>query len=279
VNGITYKDKHSFMDFNLILQSLSRPVLPALRKRELTVPGKHGVYDFGGNTFDTRTISVLLQYLGASIEDMRLNYRNVAAWLTSSAYLPLTFDDEPDKYYLAKIYDPAGLESLRRVGKATIQFECQPFALSVISSAEDIYLDDTVPLDSDVLLDSGDDYTYTLADVDSSDIVTVVYNGNTELGLGAEEGAQFDIIVTGTFSVFSISMNGKTLTYTENCVAQTITIDNVNATVKNGAVNKLSMTTRDVAEFLKLIPGNNIITISKTGGAVDFTFDFRSQFI
>ena len=110
-------------------------------------------------------------------------------------------------------------------------------------------------------------------------VLTMIYNGNAELGLGAEEGAQFDIIVTGTFSVFSISMNGKTLTYTENVTDQTITIDNVNATVKNGAVNKLSMTTGDVADFLKLIPGNNIITISKTGGNVDLKFDFRPQFI
>lgn len=109
--------------------------------------------------------------------------------------------------------------------------------------------------------------------------LTMVYNGNAELGLGSQEGSQFNIIVTGTFSVFSISINGKTLTYTENCVAQTITIDNVNATVKNGTVNKLSKVTGDVADFLKLIPGNNTITISKTGGNVDFQWDFRPQFI
>lgn len=110
-------------------------------------------------------------------------------------------------------------------------------------------------------------------------VLTMVYNGNAELGLGAQEGAQFDIIVTGTFSVFSIAMNGRTLTYTENCVDQTITIDNVNATVKNGTTNKLTKVTGDVADFLKLLPGNNTITISKTGGSVDFVWDFRPQFI
>jgi len=109
--------------------------------------------------------------------------------------------------------------------------------------------------------------------------LTMYYYGNAELGLGAEEGAQFDIIVTGTFSVFSISMNGKTLTYTENCMDQTITIDNVNATVKNGATNNLSKVTGDVTDFLRLIPGDNIIEISKTGDNVDFKFDFRPQFI
>ena len=109
--------------------------------------------------------------------------------------------------------------------------------------------------------------------------LTMAYNGNAELGLGAEEGAQFDIIVTGTFSTFTIAMNGKTLTYTENCVAQTITIDNVNATVKNGTTNKLSKVTGDVADFLKLIPGPNTISYTKVGGNVSFVWDFRPQFI
>ena len=109
--------------------------------------------------------------------------------------------------------------------------------------------------------------------------LTMVYNGNAELGLGAEEGAQFNIIVTGTFTTFTIAMNGKSLTYTESCTDETITIDNVNATVKNGTTNKLSKVTGDVTDFLKLIPGNNIISYSKVGGNVSFVWDFRPQFI
>ena len=109
--------------------------------------------------------------------------------------------------------------------------------------------------------------------------LTMVYNGNAELGLGAQEGAQFDIIVTGTFTTFTISMNGKSLTYTENCTDQTITIDNVNATVKNGTTNKLSKVTGDVADFLKLIPGENVITYEKSGSYMDFVFDFSPLYI
>ena len=109
--------------------------------------------------------------------------------------------------------------------------------------------------------------------------LTVVNNGNYEVGLGAENGAKFTISVYGTFTAFTISVNGNTLTYTESVTAQTITIDNVNATVKNGSTNKLSKLTGDVSEFLKLLPGNNQITFTKTGGSVDFTIDFRPQYI
>ena len=109
--------------------------------------------------------------------------------------------------------------------------------------------------------------------------ITMAYNGNAELGLGAQEGAQFNIIATGTFTFFTIAMNGKTLTYTENCTNQTITIDNVNATVKNGTTNKLSKVTGDVADFLKLIPGENVITYTKTGSDMDFVFNFSPLYI
>ena len=276
---VGYNALDSYADFKIIAKSVDRPILPTLRKREMMIPGKHGTYDFGSNTYDKRVISVAIQYIGASFNDLRLRARDIAVWLSQTSHKELIFSDEPDKYYLAKIYDPVGLETFFRLGKATVQFECQPFALYVVTSAEDVYLDSGVPLDSDIILDSGNDYTISLTGEVNAATHTMVYNGNAELGLGAEEGAQFDIIVTGTFTVFSISMNGKTLTYTENCTDETITIDNVNATVKNGTVNKLSMVTGDVMDFLKLIPGDNLITYSKAGGDVDFTFDFRPIFI
>ena len=160
--GFEFNNTHSYNQFDIIFKSINRPILPALHKREMMIPGKHGAYDFGGNTYGNRIISVLVQYIGASLNDLRLHARDIAAWLSQKSYMELIFDDEPDKYYLAKIYDPVGLENFFRLGKATIQFECQPFALYVVTSAEDVYLDDTVPLDSDILLNPGDDYHISL---------------------------------------------------------------------------------------------------------------------
>ena len=159
---VEYNALDSYADFKIIAKSVDRPILPTLRKREMTIPGKQGTYDFGGNTYDNRIIPVLMQYVGATFNDLRLRARDIAAWLSQTSYKELIFSDEPDKYYLAKIYDPVGLETFFRLGKATIQFECQPFALYVVTSAEDVYLDDDVPLDSDSILNSGDDYTISL---------------------------------------------------------------------------------------------------------------------
>ena len=156
--GFEFDGLNSHVEFQLIFKSIDRPILPTMRKREMVTPGKHGTYDFGLNTYDKRIISVLIQYVGATLGDLRLHARDIAAWLSQTSHKELIFSDEPDKYYLAKIYDPVGLENFFLLGKATIQFECQPFALYVVTSAEDVYLDDGVPLDSDLILDAGDDY-------------------------------------------------------------------------------------------------------------------------
>ena len=159
---VEYNELNSYDDFQTICKTIDRTMLPAMRKREMAIPGKHGIYDFGLNTYDKRIIPVLIQYVGATFNDLRLRARDIAAWLSQTSYKELIFSDEPDKYYLAKIYDPVGLETFFRLGKATIQFECQPHALYVVTSAEDVDLDDDVPLASDILLDSGNDYTISL---------------------------------------------------------------------------------------------------------------------
>jgi len=159
---LEYNALDSYGDFQIIAKSVDRPILPTLRKRELTIPGRHGVYDFGDNTYDNRIIPVSIKYVGTTFNDLRLRARDIAAWLSQTSYKELIFSDEPDKYYLAKIYDPVGLETFFRLGKAIVKFECQPHALYVVTSGEDIYLDDGIPLDSDILLDSGDDYIISL---------------------------------------------------------------------------------------------------------------------
>lgn len=110
-------------------------------------------------------------------------------------------------------------------------------------------------------------------------MIAINYFGTQEVGLGSPEGSRFDIVITGSFSVLSITMNGKTLTYTDAVISQTIKIDNVAGTVKIGATNKLSKVTGDVSDFLKLIPGDNIITITKIGGDCTVLFDFRPQYL
>ena len=101
------------------------------------IPGKSGVYDFGDNTFDKRMIEVELKYVGTSFAELRTRARQIAYWLSGfSGTKNLVFSDEPDKWYVAKIYSEIGLQNFFKFGQATVQFECEPFAYSITERTE-----------------------------------------------------------------------------------------------------------------------------------------------
>lgn len=134
--GFSYNAIHS-RTYNITAKSVNRPLLPVLRKRELTIPGRHGVYDFTDNTFDKRIIEVEMKYIGTSFAELRTRARSIAAWLSGfNNSKNLIFDDETDKYYLAKIYSEIGLQNLFKTGEASIIFECAPFAYSITERTE-----------------------------------------------------------------------------------------------------------------------------------------------
>ncbi len=121
--------------------------MPVLRKRELVIPGRHGSLDFGDNTFDKRTIELELKYIGTSFAELRTRARQIAYWLSGfSGTKNLVFSDEPDKYYIGKIYSEIGLQNLFKLGECKVQFECDPFAYDVgntIGSYDQTYEYDT----------------------------------------------------------------------------------------------------------------------------------------
>lgn len=270
-----YNNRNSLSDFGIVAKSVKRPLLPTLKKNQLAIPGRHGTYNFDGNTYDNRIISVILQFIGQDVNDMRLQARDIAAWL-SCDYQPLTFDDEPDKYYMARVYDGVDLNTFARAGEATVQFDCQPFALYQISSGEEAILDSDLPLDSDITLNPTEPFTVVISGNTTFDID---YIGTQDIGLGSPDGSKFDIVITGNFTTLSITLNEKMINYTAAVSGQTITINNVDATVKVGSVNALANCTGDLTEFLKLIPGINTATITGTGLNCSVLFDFRPQYL
>lgn len=135
---LKYNGQDSYSDFNLVVKSSDRTMLPSLTQRQLAVAGKHGTWDFKGNTYENRIISVEFKYVGSTFLNLRSKARDIAHWLSQTeAPKKLIFSDEPDKYYLAKIYSSVGLQNILRVGQGSIEFECKPFAYS---TAQDLIL-------------------------------------------------------------------------------------------------------------------------------------------
>ena len=109
---IIYNALYSYNNFGIIVKTNNRPLLPPIRRSDVTIPGRDGSYDFSDGTYDNIIIPVVIQYINETFEDLRLRARNIAAWLSQTNFKPLVFTDEPDKYYSAKIYDPASVEKI-----------------------------------------------------------------------------------------------------------------------------------------------------------------------
>lgn len=124
--GFTFRGKHCFNDYGIVMRSKDRTVLPSKRKRQTEIPLRHGLYEFEGATYDERVIQVECFLDGGSGPELRRKIRRIALWLSEPGRL--SFDDEPELYYQARIYSAIPLEQTLAVGTFTLLFECQPFA-------------------------------------------------------------------------------------------------------------------------------------------------------
>lgn len=237
--------------FSLVCKSVKRPLLPAAKVKRVELLGISGVYDFdaNGNEYGMRPITMKIQYIGTSYEELRTRARNIAAWLSTNTWGKLRIHDEDDKYYLAKVTGEIDLQGLWQSGSADVTFDCQPFAYSV---QEEIETFNVIGLT---------DYGFA--------------NPGTRLiNYRSPYGSKSRITVVGSWTTLSLSMNGQTLNYTEAGVGATVIFDNIEMECSSGGVNKFSVLTGDIDSFLKIMPGNNTLTVNGTGLNLTVTIEY-----
>ena len=102
---------------------------PSKRRNQYLIPGRDGLLDYGGETFDNRIITIEMTTHKSNFEDLRTQIRDVAKWLSGSGNL--VFDDELDKAYRAKVFASLDLEQFATTGRTSVSFECFSFAESL----------------------------------------------------------------------------------------------------------------------------------------------------
>lgn len=99
-------------------------LLPRLRPRKVTVPGRDGEYDFGAKRYEERRIRLTCDSMRAL---SRGALRELAELLSQKGRLVLW--DEPNRYYVGRLYDEAQLQYIGMAGHAfDLTFACEPFA-------------------------------------------------------------------------------------------------------------------------------------------------------
>ena len=124
-SSFTFGGIDMFERFGIQLENEPHDViLPPLRSRKITIPQRHGSYDYGAKYYNERGLQldcVTIRILA------REDVREISYLLSRKSEIRIW--NEPEKYYIGRIYDSASLEQLRNTAnKFVLTFVCEPFA-------------------------------------------------------------------------------------------------------------------------------------------------------
>lgn len=100
-------------------------LLPPKRSRKLAIPGRSGTYDFGAKNWEDRPLRI---YCMLTRQMTKSEFREIAYILSKKAQLRLW--NEPDKYYIAELYDAPEVKDyyMEIAREFELAFTCDPFA-------------------------------------------------------------------------------------------------------------------------------------------------------
>lgn len=188
--SFTYRGKHSYDDYGLIVQTVDRPLL-APQKTVQTDRAGDGQGDYTAANrrerafYDNKTLTVECKYkTDTDYRNLQAMTAKIAAWLSNAGggYQSLVFDDMPVIAWSVKPANGIPIEfQWATMGSFRITFDCEPFNSYVFDSSN-IPLDADIPLDSNFQLggaiDIGDDITYFNTSAPTLPIIHIVGGGN-----------------------------------------------------------------------------------------------------
>lgn len=228
------------------------------RSVDLDVPGRAGSWHFTEQR-GLRQVSVTCTLVASAVSARRDSLAEVFDWIDVIGRKELYFSDQTDRYWSASLSSGINVDEAVRLGRFTIQFDAEPYALAS-ALTEECFTGVTVPSDSDTFSMTGP------VSVDPE--ITIVPTG-------------------GTLTAFTLTVNGDALSWSGTVAnGATLTISSISSTVLQGAsgdtmltgafdTSALDMT--DVSGFFPvLVPGTNSWSIADvTGGCTSLTICFK----
>lgn len=129
-NSFDFGSYNSLEDLGIWCEAYDT-LLPPKRERKIEIPGRDGRYDFGSETYGERTIELQCKLIE---QITKSQLREIAYKLSGKQKLVLW--DEPDKYYIAELFDPTEINNIadRLWLEFTLTFTCEPFAYSELKT-------------------------------------------------------------------------------------------------------------------------------------------------
>lgn len=236
---------------------------PEMRTTTMEIPGMEGEWDFGSE-WGVRTFTIPFGKVEHDKFTMQQQLRSFVAFLMDSYGKPrvikLTFDYEPDKYYLVKLSERIDPGRLIFTSEFELTFTAHKPHASFIVPSNQISWDSDIPFFNDVLWGMGE----TEFKITSPQTITLVYSGTESIRAGFK--------LHGTGTNVKVSVNGKTMAF-GNMNSTTYEVDGETYTIKKNGVDSLVST-----EFIELKHGENYVTISGSNLNLTFSEQLTYQF-
>lgn len=242
----------------LIVQTVERDLVPGIRDGYVDVPGLPGAVLFPEEDGD-RAISMQCSLVADDGLARRAAVRNLAKWARKKTRKRLIVDNEPDRFWDAKLSDQSNVAEKVLLGQLTLVWRVGPYAQSI---------DTTSTLSASAA--SGDP---TTVDVSGSDV----------------EVEPVIEITSSSFNVagFTVTIGGTVLTigddvspfdeYTVSCVTQTVVTglladqEFADGTFAGGALNMANVT----GAFGVLTPEDSDVVVTGIDATVRVVFRER----
>lgn len=242
----------------------SHPLTPDIRTNTMEIPGMEGVWDFGSE-WGVRTFTIPFGKVDHDKYTMQQQLRSFVAFLLDPFGRPreikLTFDYEPDKYYMVKLNDRIDPERLFFTSEFEVSFVANKPQANFIVPSNEISWDADIPIMNDVLWGMGE----TEIKILYPRIINLVYSGTKAIRAGFR--------LQGTGNNVTISANGKTMSF-GNMRGETYQVDGETYTIFQNGEDRLTNT-----EFIELVHGSNQVKINGSNLNLTFTEQLTYQFI
>ena len=251
-----------------VLLNSDEPALPALRNSSVTVPGRHGAYDFGAY-LEPREFTLNCVFPRQSYTDLKRHIRELNQLFIDEYGRPKTvklrFGDEVDKYYNVRLTGGIPVERAAERGFISVKLTAfDPYAYSLVNANEVTWGSEVVTFEWSYLL--GMDGTGTGFTVTEPQTIPIYVDGNALRPV---------IEINGTASNLTVSANGKSFKLPNFSDTRWI-IDGENYVVLRDGENDFASLD---GEFIELMSGDNDVVIS--GNSLDFeiTVKYRDKYL
>lgn len=126
IGGFVFNNQNS-NDLGIKVLDKKRPILSGYNDGIIKIPGRHGTYLYPGELQD-KVFEIECLAQAATVELLRQKMREIAAWLNTTDRQQLSFLDEPNIFYMAKLESKIDPDQINTSAKFTVSFRAEPLA-------------------------------------------------------------------------------------------------------------------------------------------------------